>query len=78
MAEDEEIAFVPRLLDGTLHLPQVGDAYVRVRVTEPVPAMPMVTVYLVDGTALVVSIRDVVRLDPVDEPDVAPDQEVNA
>jgi hypothetical protein len=73
-AADEEIAFVPHLLDGTLHLPQVGDAYVRVRVTEPVAPMPMVTVYLVDGTALVVSMRDVVRLDPVDERDA----EVNA
>jgi hypothetical protein len=73
MAEDEEIAFVPRLLDGTLHLPQVGDAYVRVRVTEPVPPMPTVTVYLVDGTALVVSMRDVVRLEPVDERDVEVD-----
>jgi hypothetical protein len=69
MSDVEEIVFVPRLLDGSLHLPQVGDAYVRVRLAENVPSMPTVTVYLVDGTALVVSTRDVVRLEPVDDLD---------
>jgi hypothetical protein len=69
MAAVEEIAFVPRLLDGSVHLPQVGDAYVRVRVTEPVPDTRVVTVYLVDGTAVVVSARDVVWLSPVDDTD---------
>jgi hypothetical protein len=63
----EEIAFVPRLLDGTVHLPHVGDAYVRVRLAEPARSARAVTVYLVDGTAIVVSARDVVRLTPVDD-----------
>jgi hypothetical protein len=74
MAAVEEIMFVPRLLDGTEHMPNVGDAYVRVRLPDPVPDMRAVTVYLVDGTALVVSARDVVRLTPVDDADteVAP------
>jgi hypothetical protein len=69
MSAVEEIAFVPRLLDGSVHTPHVGDAYVRVRLTEPVPSKHAVTVYLVDGTALIVSARDVVRLTPADDPE---------
>jgi hypothetical protein len=58
---------VLRNVDGTPHVPACDDAYVRVRVTDPVPAGGAVTVYLADGTALVVRERDLVtvaRCDP--------------
>ena len=54
-------------LDGTVHVPDRDDAYVRVRLTEPAgPTTAPVTVYLADGTALVVCARDLVRLAPAD------------
>lgn len=57
-----------QFLDGTLHVPERGDAYVRVRLIEPAdPTTSPVTVYLADGTALVVCTRDLVRLAPADD-----------
>ncbi len=49
-------------LDGTPYLPECDDAYVRVRLTQPAGAADTVTVYLANGTGLVVSGRDLVRL----------------
>ena len=55
-------------LDGTVLVPNQDDAYLRVRLTEPAgPATAAVTVYLANGTALVVSARDLVRLAPAQE-----------
>lgn len=62
----EGTAFVPRFLDGSPHVPARDDAYVHVRLYEPAPPAGVVTVYLPDGTALMVSGRDLVRLAPVD------------
>jgi len=53
-------------LDGTLHVPERDEAYVRVRLTEPAGPEGPVTVFLLDGTALVVHGCDLVRLAPVD------------
>jgi hypothetical protein len=64
----EGATFVPRFLDGSLHTPQRDDAYVHVRLPEPPEQAGAVTVYLPDGTALVVSRRDLVRLAAADEP----------
>jgi hypothetical protein len=64
----EGATFVPRFLDGSLHIPQRDDAYVRVRLPEPPEPAAAVTVYLADGTALVVSRRDLVLLAAADEP----------
>jgi len=62
--------FVLQFLDGTLHVPERDDAYVRVRLPEPAgSATAPVTVYLADGTALVVCARDLVRLAPADDPE---------
>ncbi len=62
--------FALQYLDGTEHIPERDDAYVRVRLTEPAgPATAPVTVYLTDGTALVVCTRDLVRLAPTDDPE---------
>jgi hypothetical protein len=63
----EGTAFVPRFLDGSPHVPQRGDAYVHVRLAEPTTPTAAVTVYLSDGTALVVCTRDLVRLAPADD-----------
>jgi hypothetical protein len=64
----EGATFVPRFLDGSLHIPQRDDAYVHVRLTEPgTMHEAAVTVYLPDGTALVVSGRDLLRLAPADD-----------
>jgi hypothetical protein len=63
----EGATFVPRFLDGSLHIPQRDDAYVQVRLTEPARAAEAATVYLLDGTALVVSGRDLLRLAPADD-----------
>jgi hypothetical protein len=50
--------------DGSPPTPTESDAYVHVRVTEPVQASGSVTVYLPNGTALLVPCRDLVRLAP--------------
>jgi hypothetical protein len=63
----EAATFVPRFLDGSPHIPQHEDAYVHVRLTEPARPMEPVTVYLADGTALVVSGCDLLRLAPADD-----------
>jgi hypothetical protein len=52
---------VLQCLDGTLHVPERDEAYIRVRLTEPAHAAGTVTVYLPDGTALVVRGRDLVK-----------------
>jgi hypothetical protein len=68
MSAPEGATFVPRFLDGSPHIPQRDDAYVHVRMTEPVTMQKAaVTVYLSDGTALVVYGRDLVRLAPTDD-----------
>jgi hypothetical protein len=64
----EGATFVPRFLDGSPHIPQRDDAYVHVRLPEPPEPAAPVTVYLADGTALVVSGRDLVLLATADEP----------
>jgi hypothetical protein len=63
----EGATFVPRFLDGSPHVPTGNDAYVHVRLTEPARPAEPVTVYLPDGTALVVSGCDLLRLAPADE-----------
>jgi hypothetical protein len=59
--------FVPHFLDGSLYDPQPDDAYVHVRLSEPTPDTKSVTVYLADGTALVVCRHDLVQLVRVDD-----------
>jgi len=55
---------VLQFLDGTTHVPERDEAYVRVRLTEaPPPSAGAVTVYLADGTALVVCEHDLVRIE---------------
>ncbi len=67
MTAADGATFVPRFLDGSPHIPQRDDAYVHVRLTQPArPAGPM-TVYLADGTALVVAGRDLLRLTPASD-----------
>jgi hypothetical protein len=68
MSAAEGATFVPRFLDGSLHIPQREDAYVHVRLTAPAGPAEAVTVYLPDGTALVVPGRDLLRLAPADVP----------
>jgi hypothetical protein len=51
-----------QLLDGTPYVPGCDDTYVRVRLTQPARATDTVTVFLPNGTGLVVSGRDLVRL----------------
>jgi len=63
----EGATFVPRFLDGSLHTPQRDDAYVHVRLTKPAQPAEAMTVYLLDGTALTVAGRDLVRLAPADD-----------
>jgi hypothetical protein len=63
----EGATFVPRFLDGSLHSPQGNDVYVHVRLSEPARPADAMTVYLADGTALVVRGRDLVRLARVDD-----------
>ena len=54
-------------LDGTLHVPERDEAYVRVRLAETAQSAGAVTVYLLDGTALVVPARDLVLATPADD-----------
>ena len=62
--------FTLQFLDGTVHVPRSDDAFVRVRLTEPAgPASAPVTVYLADGTALVVCARDLVTAAPTPDPE---------
>lgn len=56
-------SYLARFPDGSPHIPDDDDAFVLVRVTEPVRAGVM-TVYLPDGTALVVPGADLLRLTP--------------
>jgi hypothetical protein len=53
---------VLQFLDGTIHTPHCDDAYVRVRLNDPRRTEGEVTVYLDDGTALVVPERDLVKV----------------
>jgi hypothetical protein len=63
----EGATFVPQFLDGSPYVPQHDNAYVCVRLPEPVRPTGSVTVYLLDGTALTVSQRDLLRLAPADD-----------
>jgi hypothetical protein len=53
---------VLQFLDGTIHTPNCDDANVRVRLIEPRRSTRAVTVYLEDGTALVVPEGDLVKV----------------
>jgi hypothetical protein len=64
----EGATFVPQFLDGSRHVPQRNDAYVQVRLTEPARPGQSVTVSLPNGTALIVSGCDLLRLAPADDP----------
>jgi hypothetical protein len=64
LSATEGSTFVPQLLDGSPYVPQRDDAYVHVRLVEPATPSAAVTVYLSDGTALVVRAHDLVRLAP--------------
>jgi hypothetical protein len=59
---------VLQCLDGTVHVPEHDEAYIRVRLTEAAPPADPVTVYLPDGTALVVRGRDLVKAASADPP----------
>ena len=62
--------FALQHLDGTAHVPACNEAFVPVRLTEPAGATNApVTVYLANGTALVVCTRDLVRLAPTHDPE---------
>jgi hypothetical protein len=56
--------FIPYFLDGSPHTPNQSDAYIHVRVTGQPQPNGSSTVYLPDGTALVVPVRDLLRLVP--------------
>jgi hypothetical protein len=45
---------IPHFVDGSLHAPTERDAHVHVRVAEPLRSNGSMTVYLLDGTALIV------------------------
>lgn len=53
-------------LDGTVHVPARDEAFVRVRLPEPARDAGVLTVYLPDGTALVVPGRDLVKVASAD------------
>lgn len=63
-SQDARATYIPHFLDGSPHTPKRNDAYVHVRVADRFAPTGPVTVYLSDGTALVVPGRDVVRLAP--------------
>ena len=56
--------FIPYSLDGQIHLPSRSDAYVRVRSSGQPERNGSLTVYLPDGTAIIVRRRDLVYLVP--------------
>ena len=58
--------FIPYFLDGPPHAPTESDAYVHVRLTGQPSQNGALTVYLPDGTAIIVRVRDLVRLVPAD------------
>jgi hypothetical protein len=58
--------YIPQFLDGSLHTPTGNDAYVRVRLTARAGPTGMATVYLPDGTALMVPGPDLIRLAPAE------------
>ena len=64
MSYEEHETYIPQFLDGSLHTPSGNDAYVRVRLTERAGPTGSATVYLLDGTALMVPGRDLIRLAP--------------
>ena len=65
VCDDQRVSFVAQFSDGSPHTPKDNDAYVLVRVAEPHWPTGSVTVYLPDGTALVVPGKDLLRLIPV-------------
>jgi hypothetical protein len=60
----QHAAYVPPFLDGTAHTPTCDDASLHVRITDGLEPTGSVTVYLPDGTALVLPGRDLVHLAP--------------
>lgn len=49
---------------GAPHVPSLNDAYVHVRITEPIAPTGWMVAYLTDGSALTVPGRDLVLLEP--------------
>ena len=64
MSHEARETYIPQFLDGSLHTPTGTDAYPRVRVTGRTGPTGMATVYLLDGTALMVPGPDLIRLSP--------------
>jgi hypothetical protein len=62
MCGEQTATYVACFPDGSLPIPTAYDAYVHVRVTKPVRPTGSVTVYLPNGTALLVPARFLVRL----------------
>jgi hypothetical protein len=58
------VTFIPYFLDGSPHTPSKSDAYIHVRLTGQPQRYGSVTAYLPNGTAMVVDVRDLVRLVP--------------
>jgi hypothetical protein len=64
MSGEQAATFFAYFPDGSAPTPSEHDAYVHVRVTQPVRPTGSLTVYLPNGTALLVPCRDLVRLAP--------------
>jgi hypothetical protein len=71
MGDDAVVAYHPQFLDGSPHTPTSSDAYVHVRVADHPRPTGAVTVYLPDGTSLVVPEHDLIRLAPADVAEIA-------
>lgn len=67
MSAPDATMFVPGFLDGSRHDPKRDDAYIHVRLSERERPGDALTVYLADGTALVVRRRDLVQLAPAND-----------
>ena len=66
MSSEARETYIPQFLDGSLHTPTGTDAYVRVRLTGRAGPTGVATVYLLDGTALMVPGPDLIRLAPAE------------
>jgi hypothetical protein len=64
MSGQQAATFFAYFPDGSAPNPSEYDAYVHVRVTQPVRPTGSVTVYLPNGTALLVPCENLVRLGP--------------
>jgi hypothetical protein len=61
---DARIAYFVSFANGAPHVPKERDAYVHVRLTEPIPPKRWMVAYLDDGSAIVVPGDDLVFLTP--------------